>query len=54
MQLTKFVNGMPIEKFAATKYALFSQGALSQPDSSLIASQIAASKIYPGQKPRDG
>ena len=54
MQSTMFVNGMSIEKFAATRDALFSQGALSQPDSSLMTSQIAAPKIYPGLTPRDG
>ena len=54
MQSHMFVNGMSIEEFAANKDALFSQGALSQPDSSLMTSQIAAPKIYPGLKPRDG
>ena len=57
MQSTMFVNGMSIEKFAATRDALFSQGGegvLSQPDSSLMTSQIAAPKIYPGLKPMDG
>ena len=48
MQSTMFANGMSIEKFAATGAALFSQGALSQPDSSLMTSQIAAPKIYLG------
>ena len=32
----------------------FHKGVLSQPDSSLMTSQIAALKIYPGLKPRDG
>ena len=54
MQSTMFVNGMSIERFADPRDALFSQGALSQPDSSLMISQIAASKIYPSLKPRDG
>ena len=54
MQSNIFVNGMSIENIAATTDALFSQGALSQPDSSPMTSQIAAPKIYPGLKPRDG
>ena len=54
MQSTMFVNGMSIVKFAATRDALFSQVVLSQPDSSLMTSQIAAPKIYPGLIPRDG
>ena len=36
MQSTMFVNGMSIEKSAATRDALFSQGVLSQPDSRLL------------------
>ena len=35
-------------------FYIFSQGALSQPDSSLMTRQSAAPKIYPGLKPRDG
>ena len=54
MQSTMFVSGMSIEKFAATGDALFSQGALSQPDSRLMTNQIAGPKIYPGLKPMDG
>ena len=54
MQSTMFVNGMSIEKCAATGDALFSQGVLSQPDSRLMTSQIAGPKIYPRLKPRDG
>ena len=45
MQSTMFVNGMSIEKFAATRDALFSQGVLSQPAFSLMTSQIAAPDI---------
>ena len=54
MQSTMFVNGMSIDKFAATRYALFSQKALSQPDFNLMTSQIVAPKFYPGLKPSMG
>ena len=40
-----FVNGMSEENFAATRDAIFSQGALSQTDSSMMTSQISAPKI---------
>ena len=51
---TVFVNGMSVENFAATRDAIFSQGTLSQTDSSMMTSQISAPKIYHGLKPRDG
>ena len=44
MQSTMFVKGITIEKLPTTRDALFSQQALSQPDSSLVTSQLAASK----------
>ena len=48
MQSNMFVSDMSIEKFAATRDALFSQGALSQPDSSHMTSKIAdcAAKVH--------
>ena len=47
MQSIVFLEGLSIENLPATKDTLFSQWALSQPDSSLVTSQLAAPKSIP-------
>ena len=45
--LAMYVKGMSIENLPTTRDVLFSQRALSQPDSSLVTSQLAEPKSTP-------
>ena len=49
-----FVKDMSVEKLQTTRDAMFSQQAYSQADSSLVTSQLAASKSTPAWNQRMG